>query len=97
MVADEGHRLKNPESRTAVVLTEEIRAHHRIILTGTPIQNRVEDLYAIVRFLQFEPWSAFGHWHRHIQLAMEEDAGAGLAELRGVVQPLMLRLPRLGV
>eukprot|EP00474_Spongospora_subterranea_P005158 CRZ05616.1 hypothetical protein [Spongospora subterranea] len=49
-VLDEGHIIKNPKSK----LTEAIklvRANHRLVLSGTPIQNVVTDLWSIFDFL----------------------------------------------
>eukprot|EP00949_MAST-11_sp_MAST-11-sp1_P000467 g467.t1 len=88
MVADEGHRLKNPESRTAVVLTEEIRAHHRIILTGTPIQNNTSELWALLHFVQpikFASRATFEAAYGKIQTSEQ------VANLRADIHPYILR------
>jgi hypothetical protein len=49
-VLDEGHLLKNPKTATARA-AREIKSRHRLILTGTPVQNRVSELWATFDFL----------------------------------------------
>lgn len=50
LVCDEGHRLKNNSIRTSVLLNQlDIKA--RILLTGTPIQNDLQEYYALIDFV----------------------------------------------
>ena len=49
-VLDEGHIIKNPHSKLAIAV-KEIRANHRLLLTGTPIQNNVVELWSLFDFL----------------------------------------------
>jgi len=49
-VLDEGHLLKNPSTVTAKA-ARRIRAKHKLILSGTPVQNRVQELWAAFDFL----------------------------------------------
>nr|CCD16616.1 unnamed protein product [Trypanosoma congolense IL3000] len=58
VVLDEAHRIKGINtntSRAALALV----AEHRWCLTGTPLQNRVGDVYSLVRFLRFAPYSRY--------------------------------------
>ena len=51
-VLDEGHVIKNPKSKTALAVKQVgLRARHRLILTGTPIQNNVLELWGLFDFL----------------------------------------------
>merc|ERR1719481_1966638 len=50
LVLDEGHVIKNTKSKTAIAIRQLV-ASHRIILTGTPIQNGVLELWALFDFL----------------------------------------------
>jgi len=45
---DEGQYLKNPSSQTAQAASS-LKAHHKILLTGTPIENRLLDLWSLLR------------------------------------------------
>jgi hypothetical protein len=56
MIVDEAHRLKNPKSR----LTEELSGFQRdfcALLTGTPIQNNLLELFTLLNFLHEEEFS----------------------------------------
>lgn len=50
LVCDEGHRLKNPNTKQYRTLTS-LNAKRRILITGTPIQNNLMELYACVNFV----------------------------------------------
>ena len=49
MILDEGQYIKNPSSQTAQV-ARQLRAEHRLILSGTPIENRLLDLWSLMSF-----------------------------------------------
>ena len=51
IVVDEGHRMKNTESKLAITLQKYYESSHRIILTGTPLQNNLNELWALFNFL----------------------------------------------
>ena len=48
---DEGHKLKNTQSKFASTLTEHYTSAHRILLTGTPLQNNLSELWSLLNFL----------------------------------------------
>ena len=48
---DEGHRLKNKDCRLSVEL-KKINSKNRLLLTGTPLQNDLEELCALLSYLQ---------------------------------------------
>jgi superfamily II DNA or RNA helicase len=49
VILDEGQNIKNPQSQTARA-ARDLRAAHRIVLTGTPIENRTLDLWSLFAF-----------------------------------------------
>ncbi len=49
VILDEGQYIKNPDSQTAR-LARSLRAEHRLVLTGTPIENRLLDLWSLMSF-----------------------------------------------
>ena len=51
IVIDEGHRMKNSESKLATTLQTQYSSAHRLILTGTPLQNSLNELWALFNFL----------------------------------------------
>ncbi|KAF2760670.1 hypothetical protein EJ05DRAFT_498629 [Pseudovirgaria hyperparasitica] len=51
IVLDEGHRIKSPKSATSIACRA-LKADNRWVLTATPLDNEMSDLYAIKSFLQ---------------------------------------------
>ncbi len=49
VILDEGQFIKNPQSQTAVI-ARSLKAAHRLVLTGTPIENRLLDLWSLMAF-----------------------------------------------
>lgn len=50
MILDEGHKIKNPSTKVAKAVRE-VPAHHRFILSGTPVQNNLSELWALFDFV----------------------------------------------
>ncbi|XP_029360142.1 DNA repair and recombination protein RAD54B isoform X2 [Echeneis naucrates] len=50
VICDEGHRLKNSSIKTSSALSS-ISCDRRVILTGTPVQNDLQEFYAIIEFV----------------------------------------------
>lgn len=50
VVLDEGHRIRNPDAEITLVC-KQFKTVHRIILTGTPIQNRLRELWSLFDFV----------------------------------------------
>jgi DNA repair protein RAD5 len=91
IILDEAHYIKNRQSKTAKACYE-LYARHRWVLTGTPIVNRLEDLFSLVRFLQVEPWSNFSFWKTFITVPFESgDFIRALDVVQTVLEPLVLR------
>ena len=91
IILDEAHFIKNRQSKTAKACYE-LSAQHRWVLTGTPIVNRLEDLFSLVRFLRVEPWSNFSFWKTFITVPFEsKDFIRALDVVQTVLEPLVLR------
>ncbi len=51
VVVDEAHRLKNPQSASAR-LVKALRSRYLLLLTATPVENRLDDLYQLVNLVR---------------------------------------------
>ncbi|KAL1841568.1 hypothetical protein VTJ49DRAFT_6941 [Mycothermus thermophilus] len=91
VIMDEAHHIKNRQSKTARACYE-IAARHRWVLTGTPIVNRLEDIFSLVRFLRVEPWNNFSYWRTFITVPFEsKDYMRALDVVQTVLEPLVMR------
>ncbi|VUC32165.1 unnamed protein product [Clonostachys rosea] len=91
VILDEAHNIKNRASKTAKACYE-ISANHRWVLTGTPIVNRLEDLFSLVRFLGVEPWNNFSFWRTFITVPFESgEFVRALDVVQTVLEPLVMR------
>lgn len=50
LVIDEAHRIKNEHSKLSESVRE-LSSKHRLLLTGTPLQNNLHELWALLNFL----------------------------------------------
>ncbi len=50
VILDEAQRIKNWKTKTSTAL-KKLRSHYAIVLTGTPIENKLEELYSIMQFI----------------------------------------------
>jgi TATA-binding protein-associated factor len=50
VVLDEGHRIKNHKSKTTQAV-KALRTQRKLILSGTPLQNKVSELWSLFDFL----------------------------------------------
>eukprot|EP00871_Galdieria_phlegrea_P006086 jgi/Galph1/965/GphlegSOOS_G5688.1 len=65
VVLDEAHTIKERTTQTAKACYS-LRAQCRWLLTGTPIQNSLEDFFSFLHFLKVHPFSEYKFWNEHI-------------------------------
>lgn len=91
IILDEAHTIKNRRSKTSKACYA-LTAEHRWVLTGTPIVNRLEDLFSLVRFLGVEPWNNFSFWRTFITVPFEsKNFVRALDVVQTVLEPLVMR------
>jgi SWI/SNF-related matrix-associated actin-dependent regulator of chromatin subfamily A member 5 len=64
IIVDEAHKIKNEESIVSQRLRE-LDSHYRLLLTGTPLQNNLHELWSLLNFLLPDVFSSsedFDEW-----------------------------------
>ena len=93
VVLDEAQRIKNWQIKTARRV-KSLRSPYAFVLTGTPVENRIDELYSIVQYLDPELVGPLFRFNRDFYELDERGrpvAYKNLAELRRRLQPVMLR------
>lgn len=91
IVVDEGHNIRNRTTKTAKSV-HELELRRKWILTGTPVVNRLDDIFSLVKFLRLEPWSNFSYWKTFVTLPFEQKKfQQTLDVVKSILQPIFLR------
>jgi superfamily II DNA or RNA helicase len=91
VVADEAQHMKNPHSRTARELRG-IPSRARVALTGTPVENRLLDLWSILDWTTPGLLGPLETFQRRIATPVEQESdAAAAAHLARLVRPFLLR------
>ena len=93
IVLDEAQRIKNWQIKTARRV-KSLRSPYAFVLTGTPVENRIDELYSIVQYLDPELVGPLFRFNREFYQLDERGRPVdykNLAELRRRLQPVMLR------
>ena len=103
IVVDEGHKMKNPKSQFAMTLGQIYNSEHRILLTGTPLQNNLTELWSLLNFLLpkvFNSCEDFEKWFKMPMKKMGAEKELDLTEeekllivhrFHQVLRPFLLR------
>ena len=89
VVLDEAQRIKNWEAKTSRVI-KALRSRFALALTGTPLENRLDELYSVVEFVdehRLGPAFRFFHRHRTMSETGRVLGYESLAELRRALGP----------
>ncbi len=93
VVLDEAQRIKNWQTKTARRV-KSLRSPYAFVLTGTPLENRIDELYSIVQYLDPELVGPLFRFNREFYALDERGRPVdyqNLAELRRRLAPVMLR------
>ncbi|MCG6941349.1 MAG: DEAD/DEAH box helicase, partial [Thiohalocapsa sp.] len=91
VVLDEAQNIKNPKAaQTKAVL--KLQAQHRLALTGTPVENRLTDLWSIFNFVNPGYLDTQARFRKRFELPVQRDNDpVQTATLRRLVEPFILR------
>ncbi|KAG8532183.1 uncharacterized protein KY384_003823 [Bacidia gigantensis] len=103
MIVDEGHRMKNSNSKLSQTLSQYYQSRYRLILTGTPLQNNLPELWSLLNFVLpniFKSVKSFDEWFNtpfantgnqdRMELSEEEQLLV-IRRLHKVLRPFLLR------
>jgi hypothetical protein len=96
IILDEGQRIKNWESKTARVI-KGLRSPFALVLSGTPLENRLDELYSVVQFVddrRLPPAFRFFHRHRVVDENGKVLGYKNLDQLRDNLRPILRRRTR---
>jgi SNF2 family DNA or RNA helicase len=91
VVLDEAQNIKNPQAaQTKAIL--KLNANHRLALTGTPVENRLMDLWSIFNFLNPGYLGTQARFRKDYELPVQRDKEpVKTATLKRLVEPFILR------
>ncbi len=99
IILDEGQRIKNWEAKTTRII-KGLRSRFALVLSGTPLENRLEELFSVVQFVDDRRLApAFRFFQRH-RVVDEHGKVAGYKNLDGLretLRPILLRRTRASV
>lgn len=91
LVLDEAQNIKNPQAKQTKALRR-LNAPRRIALTGTPVENRLQELWSIMEFLNPGYLGSEASFRRHYALPIERYRDkAATDEFRRLIGPFVLR------
>lgn len=99
IVIDEAHRIKNEQSLLSQVIRE-IKSKNRMLITGTPLQNNLHELWALLNFLLpdiFTSAETFDEWFGKTKANEEgsdadgKDSDLVVKQLHSILTPFLLR------
>jgi ATP-dependent DNA helicase len=101
LVVDEGHRLKNFDCKLIREL-KQIPAANKLLLTGTPLQNNLPELWSLLHFLLPDVFSSLSQFQSWFDFSTEANAGDTneaeadkrvkvVEKLHGILKPFLLR------
>ena len=91
IVLDEGHTIRNRNTITSKAIMN-LSSRRKWVLTGTPIINRLDDLYSLVNFLNLEPWSQISYWKGFVSNPFESrNFKEAFDVVNAILEPVLLR------
>ncbi|KAI5118940.1 hypothetical protein M0805_006286 [Coniferiporia weirii] len=91
IVLDEAHNIKNRKTKAALACCA-LEGKYRWVLTGTPMQNNVEELYSLLKFLRIRPLNDWEIFNNQINKPVKSGKSVrAMKRLQVVLKVIMLR------
>ncbi|KAJ2812150.1 ATP-dependent DNA helicase Snf21 [Coemansia furcata] len=91
MIIDEGHCLKNTQSKLAFMLMTYYKMHYHLILTGTPLQNNLPELWALLNFVLPDIFSSAQSFDEWFSMPFANSGGQDCIELNEEEKLLIIK------
>lgn len=91
VILDEAHSIKNRNAKATKACCA-LRSEFRWCLTGTPMQNNLDELQSLVNFLRIQPYDDLQHWRKEIDQPMKNGKGhLAIRRLHALLRSFMKR------
>jgi SNF2 family DNA or RNA helicase len=91
VILDEAHTIKNRNAKATKACCA-LRSEYRWCLTGTPMQNNLDELQSLIKFLRIKPYDNLGEWKDQIDRPMKNGRGdVAIKRLRHYLKIFMKR------
>ncbi|KEK25426.1 DEAD/DEAH box helicase [Bacillus gaemokensis] len=91
IILDEAQNIKNPHTKQSKAVRN-LQANHKIALTGTPMENRLAELWSIFDFLNHGYLGSLGQFQRRFVTPIEKDRDeAKIQQVQRFISPFLLR------
>ncbi|KAI0426034.1 hypothetical protein F5Y09DRAFT_320066 [Xylaria sp. FL1042] len=89
IILDEAHNIKNRNSLASQAV-DRLHSTYRLCMTGTPLMNRLDELYPLIRFLRIEPYRQWENFRRNLTSIKGSETRA-LKQLHVLLGRILLR------
>ncbi|KAF5384824.1 hypothetical protein D9615_001374 [Tricholomella constricta] len=90
VVLDEAHSIKETGTVGSRASCD-LMADRRLCLTGTPVQNKLDDVFALIKFLRLDPFDDKNVWTEFIGSPVKFGQALGVARLQTIMKCITLR------
>ncbi|GAA6061262.1 hypothetical protein JCM10212_000703 [Sporobolomyces blumeae] len=90
IVLDEAHLIKSRTTLNAKA-SYALKGARRWALTGTPIVNRLEDLYSLLHYIQLEPWGNFSFFKTFVTVPFQNKDPRAIEVIQVILESILLR------
>ncbi|WVQ73853.1 hypothetical protein IAR50_003434 [Cryptococcus sp. DSM 104548] len=90
IIIDEAHRIKNVDSLLSQIIRTFV-SRGRLLITGTPLQNNLQELWALLNFILPDVFSSSEDFDAWFKTKDESDPDAVVKQLHKVLRPFLLR------